>query len=441
MPRSLLPLSLPPSPSPFASFLTHHAAPPFTAERLPHSKEAFEISRTRTFTTHACEVLFSVACADATRTDRVKLHFTHSCGYFFPSVASLDFFSSPLLYQPVRILLPSSSPSRDSFGPSGGPFGSMLPSRALIVALILLPPSLTNVPEDILARSAFPQRPKPKGRKKRSRNSPSRDFNIFEDGDSQQSPNPGVKKKKKNKAGRTPLGEKSGNASRSPTYLDASEASEFNTNLDDVENFDYRQRSSPRPSETPHPSPQPTGTPRPSPQPSGIPRPSPQPAGTPRPSPPPTGTSRPSPPPTGTPRPSPQSTGTPRPSPQSTGTPRPSQRPSGIPHPSTSGARPQRPRPRVSRNTAAATTPTPRLAPVCMVLYNLLELQDYKASDHEIKAAYRRMAIKFHPDKASQEYKELANESMARINAAKEVLLDSALRASYDRTGKLPWAE
>lgn len=94
-----------PLPITFSFLLDSPRRPSLLGRASPSRKEDRRNVQNQTFLdTHVCEVLFSVACADATRTDRVKLHFTHSREYFLRSVASLAFFSSSLLYQPVRIL-------------------------------------------------------------------------------------------------------------------------------------------------------------------------------------------------------------------------------------------------------------------------------------------------------------------------------------------------
>lgn len=79
-------------------------------------------------------------------------------------------------------------------------------------------------------------------------------------------------------------------------------------------------------------------------------------------------------------------------------------------------------------------------APRTMVLYDLLELSDRTASSKAIKAAYKRVALKNHPDKASPEETEAAHARMLKINAARDVLLDVRSRKKYDKDGKLPWA-
>jgi curved DNA-binding protein CbpA len=74
-----------------------------------------------------------------------------------------------------------------------------------------------------------------------------------------------------------------------------------------------------------------------------------------------------------------------------------------------------------------------------MVLYNLLELQDWNAGTEQIQAAYRRAAMKYHPDRVDADRRQEANAQMQRVNAAKEVLLDARRRRAYNRSGKLPW--
>jgi DnaJ-class molecular chaperone len=60
--------------------------------------------------------------------------------------------------------------------------------------------------------------------------------------------------------------------------------------------------------------------------------------------------------------------------------------------------------------------------------YGILEVPE-RASYHEIKRSYRRLARKYHPDRNRSVY---AEEMIKRINRAFEVLSDEAERAQYD---------
>ena len=62
--------------------------------------------------------------------------------------------------------------------------------------------------------------------------------------------------------------------------------------------------------------------------------------------------------------------------------------------------------------------------------YAILEVPE-RASYHEIKRSYRKLARKYHPDRNSSA---LAEEMIKKINAAFEVLADKDSRARYDRT-------
>ncbi len=58
-----------------------------------------------------------------------------------------------------------------------------------------------------------------------------------------------------------------------------------------------------------------------------------------------------------------------------------------------------------------------------------------KATDKEIKSAYRKLARKWHPDLHSGKDKETAEEKIKQINEAYEVLSDKEKREKYDRLG------
>ena len=54
--------------------------------------------------------------------------------------------------------------------------------------------------------------------------------------------------------------------------------------------------------------------------------------------------------------------------------------------------------------------------------YKVLEV-DPNATDDEVRSAYRRMAVKHHPDKVAslgEDIRQAANEKFQRINEAKE---------------------
>lgn len=66
--------------------------------------------------------------------------------------------------------------------------------------------------------------------------------------------------------------------------------------------------------------------------------------------------------------------------------------------------------------------------------YEILEISE-TATSEEIKSAYRKLSLKYHPDRQhgkSLEEKEVSNEKMKEINKAYEVLGDEELRKRYD---------
>jgi DnaJ family protein B protein 4 len=67
-------------------------------------------------------------------------------------------------------------------------------------------------------------------------------------------------------------------------------------------------------------------------------------------------------------------------------------------------------------------------------LYSILEI-DINASIDDIKKAYRKLAIKYHPDKSTQEYKIVNEEKFKLISEAYNILSDPNKRKIYDETG------
>lgn len=69
--------------------------------------------------------------------------------------------------------------------------------------------------------------------------------------------------------------------------------------------------------------------------------------------------------------------------------------------------------------------------------YELLEV-DKNASGEEIKKSFRRLAMKYHPDRNPGD--KVAEQKFKEINEAYEVLKDEQKRAAYDRYGKQAFA-
>src|ERR1700751_4077443 len=64
---------------------------------------------------------------------------------------------------------------------------------------------------------------------------------------------------------------------------------------------------------------------------------------------------------------------------------------------------------------------------------------DRTATDEEIKRAYRKLAVKFHPDKNPDDPH--AEEQFKELGEAYDVLMDSEKRAAYDRFGHAAFAQ
>ena len=65
--------------------------------------------------------------------------------------------------------------------------------------------------------------------------------------------------------------------------------------------------------------------------------------------------------------------------------------------------------------------------------YEILELQR-NASGDEIKKAYRKMALKYHPDRNPDDKE--AEEMFKKVNEAYQILSDKEKRQIYDTYGK-----
>lgn len=67
--------------------------------------------------------------------------------------------------------------------------------------------------------------------------------------------------------------------------------------------------------------------------------------------------------------------------------------------------------------------------------YDILGLSK-SASKKQIKSAYRKLALKYHPDKVSEDEKEAAEEKFVKVSEAYAVLSDEDKRKVYDKYGK-----
>lgn len=77
--------------------------------------------------------------------------------------------------------------------------------------------------------------------------------------------------------------------------------------------------------------------------------------------------------------------------------------------------------------------------------YKILKLEQETATISDVKKAYRKLALKFHPDKqpigATKEEKQQANESFQNLGIAYSVLSDPKRRERYDKTGSIEEGE
>lgn len=67
-------------------------------------------------------------------------------------------------------------------------------------------------------------------------------------------------------------------------------------------------------------------------------------------------------------------------------------------------------------------------------LYEILQVES-SATSSDIKRAYRKLALKFHPDKVSEEDRDHAEIKFKEVSQAYEILIDDDKRAEYDTYG------
>ncbi|KAL2872816.1 DnaJ domain protein [Aspergillus lucknowensis] len=72
--------------------------------------------------------------------------------------------------------------------------------------------------------------------------------------------------------------------------------------------------------------------------------------------------------------------------------------------------------------------------PAATDLYEILGIKE-DATPEQIKSAYRKLALKHHPDKASPETREEANQQFQKIAFAYAILSDTRRRQRFDLTG------
>lgn len=85
--------------------------------------------------------------------------------------------------------------------------------------------------------------------------------------------------------------------------------------------------------------------------------------------------------------------------------------------------------------------PASSLIPKGSNLYEILGLTREDATEKLIKSQYRKLALKFHPDKqsanATEDEKREATEAFQRLGLAYTILSNPAKKAAYDRTGRI----
>jgi hypothetical protein len=97
---------------------------------------------------------------------------------------------------------------------------------------------------------------------------------------------------------------------------------------------------------------------------------------------------------------------------------------------------PPSPRARIILPTRSTPLPPPRN----MLLYDMLGLNDWRASREVILSAWRRVSREVHPDKVPGEDRDVATIVTQQINAAKEILTNRIARRRYHEDGVLPMA-